>query len=57
MTNAFSLELLQQRKQEECGKANFYPQDFYSISYKTFNFLYTKTNSDYGTMTGDSQLV
>lgn len=30
MTNAFSLELFQQRKQEESEKANFYPQDFSS---------------------------
>lgn len=54
MTNAFSLELFQQRKQEESEKANFYPQDFSRISYKIF--LYIETNPDYGTTTSDSQL-
>lgn len=56
MTNAFSLELFQQRKQEEREKANFDPQDFSSTSYKTFHFLYIEANPDYGTTTGDSQL-
>lgn len=56
MTNAFSLELFQQRKQEESEKVSFYPQDFFSLSYKTFHFLHIETNPDYGTTTADSQV-
>jgi len=56
MTNAFSLELFQQRKQEESEKANCCLQGFSSISYEPFHFLYIETNPHGSTVTGDSQL-
>lgn len=55
MTIAFSLELFQQRKQEESEEVNFYPQAFSSLSYKTLHF-HIETNPDYGTTAGDSQV-